>query len=217
MADITIYLGNKNYSSWSLRAWLMLRRVGQEFDEVVIPLRENETRETILRYSPSGKVPALHHKGVVIWDSLAIGEFLAETYTKAGLWPRDAEKRAHARSISAEMHAGFPDLRRTMPMNMRSSFPGHEITPEAQADINRITAIWRDCRTHFGADGDFLFGDFTIADAMFAPVVSRLKTYGVALDNGPRSYADAVWNLPDFQKWYEAAHNEPWIVPDFER
>ena len=216
MADITIYLGNKNYSSWSLRAWLMLRHTKQAFEEVVIPLREKDTRETILRFSPSGKVPVLHHKGTVVWDSLAIGEFLAETYAKLRLWPKDAGKRALARSISAEMHSGFLDLRRSMPMNMRRSYPGHQVTPEAQADINRIAAIWRDCRMRFGGGGKFLFGDFTIADAMYAPVVSRLRTYDVALDDHTRAYGDAVWNLPDVQQWYEAARNEPWFVPDFE-
>ena len=216
MADITIYVGNKNYSSWSLRAWLMLRRTRQDFDEVVIPLREKESQEEMVRYSPSGKVPVLHHKGIVVWDSLAIGEFLDETYPKARLWPRDHAQRAHARSISTEMHSGFPDLRRTMPMNMRSSFPGHEIAAEAHADINRITAIWRDCRMRYGSEGDFFFGAFTIADAMFAPVVSRFKTYGVSLDDTIRTYADAIWNLPELQQWYEAARNEPWIIPAFE-
>jgi glutathione S-transferase len=216
MADITIYLGNKNYSSWSLRAWLMLKRVKQPFDEVVIPLYETDSREAILRHSPSGKVPVLHYKGTVVWDSLAIGEFLAENHTRIRLWPRDPAKRAHARAISAEMHAGFMDLRRSMPMNMRSSFPGREVTPEAHVDINRITAIWRDCRMRFGQDGDFLFGGFTIADAMFAPVVSRFKTYGVALDDTVRAYSDAIWNLPEMQQWYEAARNEPWIIPKFE-
>lgn len=216
MVEISIYLGNKNYSSWSLRAWLALRRTGQEFAEEVIPLREKDSYEHILRYSPSGKVPVLHHKGVVVWDSLAIGEFLAETYPKARLWPRDAAQRAHARAISAEMHSGFPDLRRTMPMNMRSSFPGHEITPETQADINRVTAIWRDCRLRFGGNGDYLFGAFTIADAMFAPVVSRFKTYGISLDDTVRVYAETIWNMPDLQQWYEAARNEPWIIPVFE-
>jgi len=216
MPDVTIYLGNKNYSSWSLRAWLVLRRTGAAFDELVIPIREKDSRETILRFSPSGKVPALHHKGTVVWDSLAIAEFLAETYPKIRLWPRDAVKRALARSVSSEMHAGFTDLRRTMPMNMRSSFPGREITPEAKADINRITAIWRDCRMKYGDGGDFLFGDFTIADAMFAPVVSRLKTYGVTLEDIPRSYSEAIWSLPDMQTWFDAARNEPWVIPNFE-
>ena len=216
MADITLYIGNKNYSSWSLRAWLTMRRLDQEFEEVVIPLREKETHEMIQRFSPSGKVPVLHHRGHVIWDSLAIAEFLAETYPKNRLWPRRSEKRDLARSISAEMHSGFLDLRRTMPMNMRSSFPGREVTAGAQADINRITAIWRDCRMRYGGSGEFLFGDFTIADAMFAPVVSRFRTYGVALDDLPRAYADALWNMPDMKLWYEAARNEPWIIPEFE-
>ena len=216
MADITLYLGNKNYSSWSLRAWLVLKRTGAAFDETVIPLRQADTREQILRHSPSGKVPVLDFKGTAVWDSLAIAEFLAEAYPKANLWPKDREARARARAVSAEMHSGFPDLRRSMPMNMRSSFPGREITPETQADINRITAIWRDCRSKAGQSGDFLFGEFTIADAMFAPVASRFKTYGIALEKTPGAYAETLLNLPDMKEWSEAAHQEPWVIPDFE-
>ncbi|MGB8275652.1 MAG: glutathione S-transferase family protein [Alphaproteobacteria bacterium] len=216
MADITLYLANKNYSSWSLRAWLMLRQTGEKFDEVVIPLREPATHEAILRYSPSGRLPALHHGEQQVWDSLAIGEYLAETFPAAALWPEDQGRRALARSISAEMHSGFLEMRRTMPMNMRSSCPGRVVTDPVQADINRITAIWRDCRTRFGADGPYLFGPFTIADAMYAPVVSRFRTYGVALEAAPREYADTIWAFPNLQEWFEAARNEPWIVPDFE-
>lgn len=216
MAGITIYLGNKNYSSWSLRAWLVLKRTGAEFAEEVIPLRQPDTRERIMRHSPSGKVPALDHQGTAVWDSLAIAEFLAETYPKAQLWPEDPGQRAAARSISNEMHSGFMDLRRSMPMNMRSSFPGREISPETQNDINRVSAIWRACRLQHGAGGDFLFGEFTIADAMFAPVASRFKTYGIELEETPRAYADALLNLPEIKAWAEAAHNEPWVIPDFE-
>ncbi len=216
MADITLYLGNKNYSSWSLRAWLVLKRTGAEFEEAMIPIRQPDSREQILRYSPSGKVPALHHKGTVVWDSLAIAEFLAETYPKAKLWPKDTHIRAAARAVCCEMHSGFLDLRRSMPMNMRSHFPGREITPETQGDINRITAIWRDCRNKYGGGGDFLFGEFTIADAMFAPVASRFRTYGIELEGTPRAYADAILDLPEIKAWAEAAGNEPWVVPDFE-
>jgi glutathione S-transferase len=218
MADLTIYLGNKNYSSWSLRAWLALKRVGEPFEEVVIPLRQPDTRETILRYSPSGLVPALKHGARTTWDSLAIAEYLAETFPQAALWPADAESRAVARAVSAEMHAGFAALRRNMPMNLRGSFPGLGLTPEVQQDVNRITAIWRDCRRRFGSgrDGPFLFGAFTIADAMFAPVVGRFRTYGLELDEASRAYASAVWESPEMREWAEAADNEPWIVPEFE-
>lgn len=218
MAEITIYLGNKNYSSWSLRAWLALKRTGQPFEEVVIPLREPDTHETILRYSPSGLVPALKYGEITVWDSLAIMEYLAESFPEAALWPSEAERRAAARAISAEMHSGFEALRRNMPMNIRSSFPGRGMTPEAQADINRITAIWRDCRRRSGAGagGGFLFGAFTIADAMFAPVVSRLRTYGVELDEVSRDYVAAVWECPEMQEWAAAAGDEPWIIPEFE-
>lgn len=216
MADITLYLGNRNYSSWSLRAWLVMKRTGADFAEEVIPLRQPDTRQQILRHSPSGKVPALDYKGTVIWDSLAIAEFLAETYPDAALWPKDPLERAAARAACAEMHSGFMDLRRNMPMNIRSSFPGREITPDTQNDINRITAIWRDCRMKHGQGGDFLFGDFTIADAMFAPVASRFKTYGIEPEETPRAYADTLLNLPEMRAWALAAGDEPWVVPDFE-
>ena len=153
MADFTIYLGNKNYSSWSLRPWLALKQTGAEFEEVVIPLSEATTRATILSYSPSGRVPALKHVELTLWDSLAICEYLAESFPAAQLWPADAAARAVARAVSAEMHSGFAALRNHLPMNMRSSFPNRGVTPEVQADINRITAIWRDCRKRFGGGG----------------------------------------------------------------
>jgi glutathione S-transferase len=216
MADFTIYIGNKNYSSWSLRGWLMLKQSGASFEEVVIPLRETQTRTTILRHSPSGRVPALERGELVIWESLAIGEYLAERFPDAGLWPADAAARAVARAVSAEMHAGFAALRSHLPMNMRSTFAGRSVTPEAQADINRITALWRDCRKRFGQDGQFLFGQPTIADAMYAPVVSRFRTYKVALDEEAQRYADAVWAWPPLQEWAAAAGNEPMIIEEFE-
>jgi glutathione S-transferase len=216
MADFTIYIGNKNYSSWSLRGWLMLKQSGASFEEVVIPLRETQTRTTILRHSPSGRVPALERGELVIWESLAIGEYLAERFPDAGLWPADAAAGAVARAVSAEMHAGFAALRSHLPMNMRSTFAGRSVTPEAQADINRITALWRDCRKRFGQDGQFLFGQPTIADAMYAPVVSRFRTYKVALDEEAQRYADAVWAWPPLQEWATAAGNEPMIIEEFE-
>ena len=216
MADITIYLGNKNYSSWSLRPWLALKQTGAAFDEEVIPLSEAATRSTVLRFSPSGRVPALKHNELTVWDSLAICEYLAETFPAAKLWPDDNAARAVARAVSGEMHSGFAALRDHLPMNMRSSFPNRGVTPEVQADINRITAIWRDCRKRFGAGGAFLFGAFTIADAMYAPVVSRFRTYKIELEAEAQAYADAVWALPALQEWLTAAKNEPMIIESAE-
>lgn len=216
MAEFTIYIGNKNYSSWSLRGWLMLQHTGAAFDEIVIPLEEATTRTNILRHSPSGKVPALRHGEAVMWETLAIGEYLAELFPKARLWPEAATARAAARAVSQEMHAGFAALRSHLPMNIRSTFPNRGVTPEAQADINRITALWRDCRKRFGAGGEFLFGHFTIADAMYAPVVSRFRTYKVELEPESQRYADAVWAHRSVQEWVAAARNEPMIIEKYE-
>lgn len=216
MADFTIYIGNKNYSSWSLRAWLMLKATGAEFEEVVIPIYEPQSHDAILRHSPSGKVPALSHGDVTVWESLAIGEYLAERVPASRLWPEDAAARAVARAVSHEMHAGFVNLRRHLPMNMRSSFPGRGMTAEAQADLNRIAALWRDCRKRFSAGGGFLFGHFTIADAMYAPVVSRLRTYKIDLEEEAQAYADSVWAHPPLQDWAAAARNEPMVIEEFE-
>lgn len=216
MVDLTIYLGNKNYSSWSLRPWLALKQTGAAFEEVVIPLSESTTRGTILRHSPSGKVPALKHGELVVWDSLAICEYLAETFPEAGLWPEDKAARAVARSVSAEMHSGFAALRQHLPMNVRSSFPNRSPSPEAQADINRIAAIWRDCRKRFGGSGPFLFGRFSVADCMYAPVVSRFRTYKIEIEEVSQAYCDAVWALPAMQEWLTAATNEPMIIESAE-
>ncbi len=217
MADLTLYLGNKNYSSWSLRPWLVLKRTTVAFDEVVIPLYQPTSRETVLKYSPSGRLPALRHGDVTVWDSLAICEYLAESFPNFELWPKDPAARAVARAVSAEMHSGFQALRAQLPMNMRSSFPGRDVTPEAQTDINRVMAMWRDCRTRFGeGQGDFLFGQFSIADAMFAPVVSRFRTYRIDLEREAEVYCNVVNALPAMQEWIAAAKNEPMIVEQFE-
>ncbi len=225
MAEFTIYLGNKNYSSWSLRGWLMLKATGVAFDEVVIPLYEPQSRSEILRHTPSGKMPTLVHNRksggpVTVWESLAIGEYLAELFPQAGLWPKDRAARAHARAISNEMHAGFLPLRRHFPMNMRSVFD-REIIPEIQGDIDRITSLWRDCRQRFGANskeggGEFLFGSFTIADAMFAPVVSRFRTFKLPLDGEVEAYARAITAWPAYQEWLAGARNEPMIIEQWE-
>ena len=214
MADLTIYLGNKNYSSWSLRPWLVLKRTTVAFEEVVIPLYQSGSRETVLKYSPSGRVPALRHGDLTVWESLAI---CAETFPNFDLWPKDQAARARARAVSAEMQSSFRALREHMPMNVRSSFPGRGLTPEVQADINRIMSIWRDCRTRYGeGNGEFLFGQFTIPDAMFAPVVTRFRTYKTDLERDAETYCDMIMALPAMQEWIVAAKNEPMIVEAFE-
>jgi len=217
MADLTIYLGNKNYSSWSLRPWLVLKRTTVAFEEVVVPLYQPTSRETALKYSPSGRLPALRHGELTIWESLAICEYLAEAFPAFDLWPKEPPARAVARAVSAEMHAGFAALRQHLPMNIRSSFPGRGVTPEVQADINRIMAVWRDCRSRFGdGKGDFLFGQFTIADAMFAPVVTRFRTYKIELEREAEAYCETIMAMPAMQEWAAAARNEPMIVEAYE-
>jgi glutathione S-transferase len=212
---LKIVVGNKNYSSWSMRGWLMLKKTGQPFEELVIGLDRPDTAENIKKYSPSGRVPVLLSGDLAVWDSLAIGEYLAETYPAANLWPQDAEARAVARSISAEMHAGFVALRTHCPMKMKERI--QQDTPqEALDDAARVRAIWASTRERHGSGGPFLFGGFTIADAMFAPVVSRFRTYGLPLTGPAAAYAEAVWNDPDFQTWYEAARSETLRVPKYE-
>ncbi|MGB8181521.1 MAG: glutathione S-transferase family protein [Stellaceae bacterium] len=216
MEDITIYIGNKNYSSWSLRAWLMVKQTGAAFESVVIPLYVPGSKEKILQHSPSGKVPALRHGDATVWDSLAIGEYLAETFPKAQLWPTAAAARAYARSISAEMHAGFANLRRHLPMNMRRAGKSRPLTDEVRADVARIAALWRDCRRRFGAGGTFLFGGFGIADAMYGPVVSRLRSYAVPIDPDTAAYCDAMERHASYREWVAAAKDEPMVLAEFE-
>ena len=220
MADFTMVIGNKNYSSWSLRGWLMARIAGIAFDEVLIPLDLPETQVAIRKHSPSGKVPVLLHRGLAIWESLAIAEYLNDLRPESGLWPAAEAARAHARSISAEMHAGFAELRDKMPMNIRASYAGKGITPAVRADIERITGLWRDCRKRFAGaaakDEGFLFGAIGAADAMYAPVVTRLRTYGVKLDSDTEAYCNAVMAYPAMKDWVEAARHEPWLIASAE-
>jgi glutathione S-transferase len=212
MPSLTLVIGNKNYSSWSLRAWLALSHVGVSFREIVIPLQAPDTREQILAHSPSGRVPVLRHDDLVVWDSMAIGEHLAEAFPDARLWPDDRAARATARAVSAEMHSGFAALRAAMPMNARARLPGYGRTPASLVDIDRVRALWRDCRGRFGGGGPFLFGRFSLADAMYAPVVLRFRTYEVALGDVERAYSDAVLALPSMQKWMSAAEAEEGTV-----
>jgi glutathione S-transferase len=217
MTPLTLVIGNKNYSSWSLRPWLVLRQAGIPFEEVRIPLYVPESATLLTAWSPSGKVPALHDGDIRVWDSLAICEYLNERFPEHNLWPTDAAARAVARSVSAEMHAGFTGLRENMVMNIRARYPDMGRTPECLADIERILAIWTDCRARFGGGGDFLFGRFGIADAMFAPVVLRFQTYGVALEGAARDYAEAVLALPALQEWVADGVAETERIAAFER
>lgn len=217
MADFTLFLGNKNYSSWSLRAWLVMKQCGVPFDEEVVPLREADTRTAIMRHSPSGKLPVLEvGSDLVVCESIAIAEYLAERFPAAKLWPADRGARAFARAVSAEMHTGFAELRKTVPFNCRHPAKPKALTEAVQAEIARMTQIWSDCRARFGADGALLFGGFTIADAMFAPEVIRIAGTGVALPEPAKAYAAAIMALPAIAEWQAAAAAEPWLIPEFE-
>ncbi|MEY3868914.1 MAG: hypothetical protein RLZZ338_2805 [Cyanobacteriota bacterium] len=211
MTELTLVIGNKNYSSWSLRPWLAMKQAGLDFQEIRVPLYTPTSQEELRPYSPTKKVPVLLHGNLKIWESLAICEYIAEQFAPF-LWPDNPETRAIARSISAEMHAGFLTLRQKMSMDCRASCLEVQMTETLQNDIKRITTIWQECRQKFGHGGDFLFGNFTIADAMFAPVVSRFRTYQVKLDPVLQTYADAIWELPAMQEWVRAADNESEII-----
>lgn len=201
MKKITIYLGSKDLSSWSLRAWLMLLQTGADFEAVFIQLNQPDTKEKLAKISPSQKVPVLKYGDDVVWDSLAIGEFLAEKFPAAELWPSDYTMRATARSISCEMHAGFHQLREHLPFNAAARVQNHPIPAEAQKDIVRILQIWDDCRSRHTGKGPFLFGKFTIADAMFAPVASRFLTYNVELPKIASEYVRTIMALPEMKMW----------------
>jgi glutathione S-transferase len=220
MADFTLVIGNKNYSSWSLRGWLMAKLAAIDFEEIVVPLDLPETQPTIRKYSPSGRVPVLLHRGLPVWESLAIAEYLNELKPEAGLWPASLAARTHARAISTEMHAGFLDLRTNMPVNIRASFPGKGMTSAVRADIERITGMWRDTRKRFAGsapkDNGFLFGAFSAADAMYAPVVTRLRTYSVKVDSDTDAYCKSILAYPAMQEWIAAAKNEPWLIQQYE-
>lgn len=206
-----LIIGNKNYSSWSLRAWIAARAGGFTFEEIRIPLFIPGSRERILSHSPSGKVPCLIDHGLAVWDSLAIGEYLAEKAPQ--LLPADAAARAVARAVTAEMHAGFQNLRSKMSMNIRKDYTGHGRTPEVDAEIARIVAIWNDCRSRFGAAGPYLFGSFSLADAAFAPVCFRFKTYGVKPEGVAGDYLATMLTNPLMKEWETAALAETESIP----
>ena len=218
MNDLTLVIGNKNYSSWSLRPWLALRNAGNPVHRTAAPAVRTRTGRRPSPPSPRpGASPSLLHGERTIWETLAILEYAHELFPEAGLWPADRDARAVARAVANEMHAGFTALRTHMPMNLRRlDLKGKGRGPGAADDIARVCEIWRDCRSRYGAGGDFLFGAFGAADAMYAPVVTRLDTYGVDLDETCAAYSRAVLSLPAFVEWRDAALQEPWIVPEDE-
>jgi glutathione S-transferase len=214
--ELKLIIGNKNYSSWSLRPWIAMKVAGIAFEEEVISLSATDFKARVGKVSGTGKVPALVDGGVRVWESLAILEYLAEEYPRARLWPSDPAPRALARAIAAEMHAGFSPLRRHLPMNMWRPVMPRQLTPEVKANVRRIEEIWIDCRTRYGTGGPFLFGPFGAADAMYAPVVARLHTYAVEVAEAARAYMDAVMALPAWGEWRAAALVEPWVLAEDE-
>ena len=203
-----LVIGNKNYSSWSLRPWLLLRHAGIAFEEVRLSFNQPDFKQQVLRFSPAGRVPILIDGQVTVWDSLAIAEYVAEKFPASQLWPRDVRQRAHARAICAEMHAGFGDLRANLCMNVSARLPGLGWNVAVQRDIDRICAIWSELRTRHGADGPFLFGAFTVADAVYAPVVSRFHTYAPALPDDVLAYLQTILALPAMVQWQADAMRE---------
>jgi glutathione S-transferase len=215
MAKPTLVIANKNYSSWSMRPWVLLRALGIDFEEVQLKFDSDEWKQGIARWSPSGLVPVLWLDGEPIWDSLAIVETVAERWPDKHVWPRDLRARMVARSICAEMHSGFRALRNAMPMNIRGEHPGKGMSVEVERDIDRIVANWTIARERFGRGGEMLFGAFTAADAFYAPVVTRLATYAVKLPPVARRYADAVLALPAVREWSASARAETeFYAPD---
>ena len=210
---LRLVIGNKNYSSWSLRPWLAMRVAGLAFDEQVVSLSDPNFKKVVTQFSPAGQVPALEDGDVCVWETLAILEYLNEKFPAAQLWPADRAARAQARALAAEMHAGFAALRRECPMNMKRPPKTHTLSAEARANVARIDAMWTDCRARFRGQGPFLFGRFSAVDAMYAPVVSRFATYTIEVGPASLAYMEAVTALPAWQEWRAAALEEPWVLP----
>ena len=216
MQALKLIIGNKNYSSWSMRPWLLLKHFEIPFDEIRIPLFTEDTPKQLKVYSPSGLVPALIHQELNLWDSLAICEYLAELNPQISLWPKQQNARAIARAVAAEMHAGFSALRSALPMNVRARYQWKDVGIEVMNDIKRIETLWQDCRTRFGQSGDWLFGDFSIADAMYAPVATRFQTYSVPVNPNTRNYIDTLYRSPAFKLWQEQAKQEKEKIARYE-
>jgi glutathione S-transferase len=215
---LKLVIGNKNYSSWSMRPWLAMRAAGIPFEEIFIPLyTDNKAdKDRILGFSRAGKVPALVDGDTTVWDSLSIIEYLAERFPDAKLWPQDRAARAHARSISAEMHSGFLPLRNECGMNLHRPVGAVTLSPDAQANVARVQEIWTDCRDRYGKSGPYLFGAFTAADAMYAPVVHRFRTYAIGVSPQVRAYMDAMMAHPAFAEWTKAGLAESLVIEKFE-
>jgi glutathione S-transferase len=216
---LKLIIGNRAYSSWSMRGWLAVKQSGEEFEEFVVPLFDSEwdQRRQGDEFAPSlGKVPILWDGACVVWDSLAIIEFLADRCGRDLYWPDDAAARGMARSMAAEMHSGFANLRRELPMNVRKTFPLDGLSTEVRDEINRILQLWAQARARFGGTGDFLFGDWCAADMMFAPVVTRFITYSVPVPPFAELYMKAVLSHPHVGEWIEAAQDEPWVIEQYE-
>jgi glutathione S-transferase len=215
---LKLVIGNKNYSSWSMRPWLAMRANGIAFEEIFVPLYTGTMadKERLLGFSASGKVPVLIDGDVTIWDSLAIIEYLAECFPAARLWPDDRAERAHARAISAEMHSGFVPLRSECGMNLHRPIRALALSPDAEANVARIQEIWIECRERYGERGPFLFGAFGAADAMFAPVVHRFRTYAIPVAAKAQSYMEAIMSLPAFAEWTEAGLAETLVIERLE-
>jgi glutathione S-transferase len=213
---LQLFIGNKNYSSWSMRPWIAMKVAGLAFEETLISLNAPDFKPRLLAVSGTGKVPTLVDGEVKVWESLAILEYLAEKFPEARLWPKDSAARALARAVATEMHGGFIPLRRLLPMNMWRPVIKRELTPDAVANVKRIEEMWTDCRTRYGQNGPFLFGAFGAADAMYAPVVARLHTYAVDVSAVTRAYMNAVMALPAWREWHEAGVKEPWVLPEDE-
>ena len=215
-SELTLVIGNKTYSSWSLRPWLLLKHAGLDFNELRIPFHSDQWKREIHRHSPSGKVPVLKDGGLRLWDTRAICEYVTERLMAGRGWPQDAESKAVARSVSAEMHSGFPNLRQSLPMNCRRRFPGYPIPDDAAIDIARVLEIWRMCRLTYGDSGPWLFGEFSIADAMFAPVALRFHGYDVSLSGPDNGYVNTVLQDAAVGEWIRAAAEETEIVSEEE-
>ena len=213
---LKLILANKAYSSWSFRPWILLAQLKIPFEEAVIPLDQPETRAMILEHSPSGKCPALRDGRITVWESLAIVEYVAELFPQKAIWPRGKAARAQARSLAAEMHAGFLALRQHCPANFRRAPRKIELASAVEADVARVEAAWARARDAFGAAGPFLFGRFCVADAMFAPVVNRLHIYEIPVARAARSYMDAMMALPAWKEWVADAEAEPWRIEKYE-
>ncbi len=215
MGKAILTISSRNYSSWSLRGWLICRMAGLEFEEAVLSSDDPSTRAELLLLSPSFLVPCLIQDEIKVWDTLAIAEYLHETIPDAGLLPKELKARTHCRAVSGEMHSGFANLRSALPMNLKASHPHSKIWQGAKPDIDRIVSIWRECLKTY--DGPYLFGEKpTLADAMYAPVCTRFLTYGVKLDRLSADYCDTIMNLPDMIEWVEAAKAEPEEVEELE-